>query len=89
MSGLVGDVPLPTSGAFTFAYGAETATTSGSDVGFAGPTLKPKRCSGVVDISKKIHDLNQQNKNILFVYLFLLQHSLDLVLILCSPQCFK
>jgi HK97 family phage major capsid protein len=54
MSGLVGDVPLPTSGAFTFAYGAETATTSGSDVGFAGPTMKPKRCSGVVDISKKL-----------------------------------
>tara|TARA_R110001632_G_scaffold137804_2_gene253407 strand:+ start:2071 stop:3336 length:1266 start_codon:yes stop_codon:yes gene_type:complete len=54
MSGLVGDVPLPTSGAFTFAYGAETATTSATDVGFAGPTLKPKRCSGVVDISKKL-----------------------------------
>lgn len=54
MSGLVGDVPLPTSGAFTFAYGAETAPTSGTDVSFAGPTLKPKRCSGVVDISKKL-----------------------------------
>lgn len=54
MSGLVGDVPLPTSGAFTFAYGAETATTSPTDVTFAGPTLKPKRCSGVVDISKKL-----------------------------------
>lgn len=54
MSGLVGDVPLPTSGAFTFAYGAETATTAGTDTTFAGPTLKPKRCSGVVDISKKL-----------------------------------
>jgi HK97 family phage major capsid protein len=54
MSGLVGDVPLPTSGAFTFAYGAETAANSGSDVGFAGPTMKPKRCSGIVDISKKL-----------------------------------
>jgi len=54
MSGLVGDVPLPTSGAFTFAYGAETAATSATDVGFAGPTLKPHRCSGVVDISKKL-----------------------------------
>jgi len=54
MSGLVGDVPLPTSGAFTFAYGSETATTAGTDIGFSGPTLKPKRCSGVVDISKKL-----------------------------------
>ena len=54
MSGLVGDVPLPTSGAFTFAYTGETDAVSGSDVGFAGPTLKPKRCSGVVDISKKL-----------------------------------
>ena len=54
MSGLVGDVPLPTSGAFTFSYGSETNTTSGSDVGFAGPTLTPHRCSGVVDISKKL-----------------------------------
>jgi HK97 family phage major capsid protein len=54
MSGLVGDVPLPTSGTFSFAYGAETATTSGTDVTFSGPTLKPKRCSGVVDISKKL-----------------------------------
>ena len=54
MSGLVGDVPLPTSGAFTFTYGAETATTSATDIGFSGPTLKPHRCSGVVDISKKL-----------------------------------
>ena len=54
MSGLVGDVPLPTSGAFTFSYTGETDAVTGSDVGFAGPTLKPKRCSGVVDISKKL-----------------------------------
>ncbi|QOD60650.1 phage major capsid protein [Polaribacter haliotis] len=54
MSGLVGDVPLPTSGAFSFSYGSETATTAATDIGFAGPTLKPKRCSGVVDISKKL-----------------------------------
>ena len=54
MSGLVGDVPLPTSAAFTFTYGAETAATSATDVVFAGPTLKPHRCSGVVDISKKL-----------------------------------
>jgi HK97 family phage major capsid protein len=54
MSGLVGDVPLPTSGTFVFTYGSETAAASGSDVTFSGPTLKPKRCSGVVDISKKL-----------------------------------
>ena len=54
MSGLVGNVPLPTSGAFTFSYTGETDAVSGSDVGFAGPTLKPKRCSGVVDISKQL-----------------------------------
>ncbi|MFD1292639.1 phage major capsid protein [Lutibacter holmesii] len=54
MSGLVGDVPLPTSGAFSFSYTGETDAVSGSDVDFAGPTLKPKRCSGVVDISKKL-----------------------------------
>ena len=54
MSGLVGDVPLPTSGALTFSYSGETNATSATDIGFAGPTLKPKRCSGVVDISKKL-----------------------------------
>tara|TARA_R110002153_G_scaffold44686_2_gene126027 strand:+ start:1511 stop:2761 length:1251 start_codon:yes stop_codon:yes gene_type:complete len=54
MSGLVGDVPLPTSGAFSFSYAAENAAVSATDVSFAGPTLKPKRCAGVVDISKKL-----------------------------------
>ncbi|TVZ55605.1 HK97 family phage major capsid protein [Lutibacter sp. Hel_I_33_5] len=54
MSGLVGDVPLPTSGAFTFSYAAENAPVNPTDVSFSGPTLKPKRCSGVVDISKKL-----------------------------------
>lgn len=54
LSGLVGDVPLPTSGTFTFSYVGETADVSASDVGIAGPTLKPKRCSGVVEISKKL-----------------------------------
>lgn len=54
MSGLVGDVPLPTSGAFSFSYAAENAAASATDVTFSGPTLKPKRCVGVVDISKKL-----------------------------------
>lgn len=54
MSGLVGDVPLPTSGAFSFGYVAENADVSGTDVTFSGPILKPKRCVGVVDISKKL-----------------------------------
>ena len=54
MSGLVGDVPLPTSGSFSFSYTGETDPVTGTDIGFAGPTLKPKRCSGVVDISKKL-----------------------------------
>lgn len=54
MSGLVGDVPLPTSGAFNFSYTTENGTVAGSDIDFAGPTLKPKRCAGVVDISKKL-----------------------------------
>lgn len=54
LSGLVGDVPLPTTGTFTFSYVGETADVSASDVGVAGPTLKPKRCSGVVEISKKL-----------------------------------
>jgi HK97 family phage major capsid protein len=54
LSGLVGDVPLPTSGSFAFSYSGETDATAATDIGFAGPTLKPKRCSGVVDISKKL-----------------------------------
>lgn len=54
MSGLVGDVPLPTSGAFTFSYAAENAAVAATDTTFSGPTLKPKRCAGVVDISKKL-----------------------------------
>ena len=54
MSNLVGDVPLPTSGTFTFSYTGETDAVSATDVAIAGPTLSPKRCSGVVDISRKL-----------------------------------
>ncbi len=54
LSGLVGDVPLPTSGSFTFDYVGETEDVTATDVGFAGPTLKPKRCAGVVEVSKKL-----------------------------------
>ncbi len=57
MPGLVGDVPLISSGTFSFAYVAETADVSATDVTMSGPTLKPKRCSGVVEMSKKL--LNQ------------------------------
>ena len=53
MSGLVGDVPLPTSALFTFGHVAETADVSATDVTFAGPTLKPKRCAGVGAMSNK------------------------------------
>lgn len=53
MDNLVGDVPLPASGLFTFAHVAETATVSATDVTFAGPTLKPKRCAGVGAMSNK------------------------------------
>lgn len=53
MGGLVGDVPLPTSALFTFAHVAETADVTATDVTFAGPTLKPKRCAGVGAMSNK------------------------------------
>lgn len=51
---LVGDLPLPTSGSFSFSYVGETTDVSATDVSIAGPTLKPKRCSGVVEISRKL-----------------------------------
>ncbi|OCK44375.1 hypothetical protein BA195_06775 [Tenacibaculum soleae] len=54
MSGLTGNVTLPTSGSFSFDYVAENADVAGTDVNIAGPTLSPKRCAGVVDISKKL-----------------------------------
>lgn len=50
---LVGDVPLPTNGLFTFGFVGETEAVSETDVNFAGPTLKPKRCSGAAGISNK------------------------------------
>jgi len=54
MNNLRGDVVLPTSGSFSLSYVAETADVTATDVGFAGPTLKPKRLSGVVEISKQL-----------------------------------
>lgn len=53
MSGLVGDVPLPTSGLFSFAHVGETTDVSATDVVFSGPTLQPKRCAGVGAMSNK------------------------------------
>lgn len=53
MEGLVGDVPLPTNGLFTFGFVGETESVSETDVNISGPTLKPKRCSGVAGISNK------------------------------------
>jgi len=57
MSGLVGNVSLPTSGSFTLSYVGETDEVSAIDTTFSGPTLKPKRLAGVVEISKQL--LNQ------------------------------
>lgn len=54
LTGLVGNVSLPTSGSFTMSYVAETADVTATDVAFSGPTLKPKRLSGVVEISKQL-----------------------------------
>jgi len=54
LTGLVGNVVLPTSGSFSLAYVAETADVTATDVNFSGPTLKPKRLSGVVEISKQL-----------------------------------
>lgn len=52
-NGLVGDYPLISGEAFTFGYVAENGAVSGTDVNFDGPTLKPKRLSGVVDVSNQ------------------------------------
>ena len=54
MTGLVGDVPLNTSTTFSFNFVGETADVTGTDVNFAGPTLKPKRVAGVVELSRKL-----------------------------------
>lgn len=54
MSGLVGDVPLPTSNSFNFNYLGETEEVAESDITFSGPVLKPKRCAGSVLISRKL-----------------------------------
>lgn len=54
MSGLVGDVPLPTNSGFSLAFVGETGAAGNTDASFAGPTLKPKRISGTVDISNKL-----------------------------------
>lgn len=54
MPGLVGNVTLPTSGSFSFSYVAENADVAGTDIGFAGPTLSPKRCAGVVEVSEQL-----------------------------------
>lgn len=53
LSGLVGDVPLPTSGLFTFNHVGETEDVAITDVNVAGPTLKAKRCAGVGAMSTK------------------------------------
>ncbi|XRE42220.1 hypothetical protein ACIVBQ_000424 [Tenacibaculum discolor] len=53
MGGLVGDVPLPTSGLFTFSHVGETEDVTKTDVNVNGPTLKPKRCAGVGAMSNK------------------------------------
>lgn len=54
MNDLVGDVPLPTNGLFTFGFVGETAAVSETDVNIAGPTLQAKRCSGVAGVSNKL-----------------------------------
>lgn len=54
MSGLSGNVTLPSSGSFSLSYVAETADVAGIDTTFSGPTLKPKRLAGVVNISKQL-----------------------------------
>lgn len=51
---LVGDVPLPTAAGFSFAYVGETEDVAATDVAISGPTLKPKRLAGVVEISHKL-----------------------------------
>lgn len=51
--GLVGDLPLISGDEFTFAYVAENGAVSSTDVVYDGPTLTPKRLSGVVDVSNK------------------------------------
>lgn len=50
---LTGDVPLISGDEFTFSYVAETAAVTGTDAVYAGPTLSPKRLSGVVDVSER------------------------------------
>ena len=54
MSGLIGDIPLPTNEAFTISAVGETTDVTAVDANFAGPILKPKRFAGVVEISKKL-----------------------------------
>ena len=53
LSGLTGDVTLPTSGLFNFSHVGETADVSVTDISFSGPTLKPHRCAGVGAISNQ------------------------------------
>lgn len=52
-SGLVGDYPLISGDAFSFGYVAENGSVTGTDAAFDGPTMKPKRLSGVVHISNQ------------------------------------
>lgn len=54
LTGLVGDVPLNTSDSFNFAFTGETTDVTGTEVGFDGPILKPKRVAGVVELSRKL-----------------------------------
>jgi HK97 family phage major capsid protein len=54
LTGLSGDVVLPTATDFNFSWLAETATASSSKVGFDGPKLSPKRLAGVGLISNQL-----------------------------------
>lgn len=54
LDGLVGDVPLPTNELFSFGFVGETEDVAKTKVGFAGPTLKPKRVAGVAGISNQL-----------------------------------
>lgn len=53
-SGLVGDVDLISGESFAFDYATENGTATDKTAGFDGPTLSPKRLTGVVKISNRL-----------------------------------
>ena len=53
MTGLTGNLKLLSGDEFTFSYVAENAEVSPTDVVIDGVDLKPRRLSGVVDISNQ------------------------------------